>query len=130
MDILRKEVSTDFDRTVEKVENTCHENDFSVLLTKDVDEIFRKKLDIQDYDRYAFVLACAAPLAKMALDVSKDAGLLFPCSFVIYEEDGNVFVAHASIMKAAVELGLAPEDEMAPVLEETGRRIHKLWDEL
>ncbi len=130
MDILLKEVSMNFEKAVEKLQDACANNGFSVLATKNLDKIFKKALDLDEYDRYTFVLACSPSLAKMALDVSKKVGLLFPCSFVVYEEDGKVFVGHASIMKAAVELGLAPEDDMAPVLEETGKRIGKVWDDL
>lgn len=130
MDILLKEVSIDFEKAVRKLQDACGNHGFSVLATKNLDKIFKKALDLDEYDRYTFVLACSPPLAKMALDVSKKVGLLFPCSFVVYEEDGKIFVGHASIMKAAVELGLAPEDEMAPVLEETGKRIGKVWDDL
>jgi hypothetical protein len=31
-------------------------------------------------------------------------------------------------MKMGVELGFAPEEPMKPIIEETGERIHKVWD--
>ncbi|MFB0551213.1 MAG: DUF302 domain-containing protein, partial [Nitrososphaeria archaeon] len=67
-------------------------------------------------------------LAKMALDVSKDVGNLFPCSFVVYEDQGNVSVSHISIMKIAAAVGLAPRDRMAPVIDKTGEKVHKAWN--
>ena len=82
------------------------------------------------YPRFTTILACAPELAKAALDVSLDVGALFPCSFVVYENEGKIFVMHTSIMKAAAETGLAPKDAMAPVIEMTGRRVHKVWDSI
>jgi uncharacterized protein (DUF302 family) len=130
VDILRKVVQLDFDDAVSRVQSLSEEEGFTTLLTKGMHEMFRKKLGIEDYPRRTFVLACAPELAKMAMDVSTDISLLMPCSFVISEEDGKVVVSHSSIMKMAVELGFAPEEKMRPVIEETGRRIHKVWDRI
>ncbi|MFX1312038.1 MAG: DUF302 domain-containing protein [Promethearchaeota archaeon] len=96
------------------------------MLTKSIDEIFKKKLNIE-YDKYTIILACAPRFAKAALDVSKDVGLLFPCSFVVYEEEGKVYVSHVSIMKVAPEAGLASASEMKPVIEMTGKAVLVAW---
>jgi len=127
VDFLKKELDMDFDRAIKKVETIVEEEGFSLLLTKDLDKIFKKKLGL-DYPRYTMILACAPEFAKGALDVSKNVGLLFPCSFVVYEDEGKVFVSHISIMKIAPEIGLAPADEMQPVIDMTGEAVHKAWD--
>lgn len=126
VDVLKKEVSLDFDAAVKRVEEACTSEGFGLLLTKAIDKVFKEKLGV-DSSRYTFVLACAPELAKMALDASKNVGTLFPCSFVVYEEDGKVIVAHTSIMRAASELGLATKESMEPVIEETGKRVSKVW---
>lgn len=130
VEVLRKEVDYDFDEAVKRVEDICSKNGFSVLVTKHLDQIFKKALDVDKYPRYAMVLACNPALAKMALDVSKDAGTLFPCSFVVYEDEGRTVVAHTSIMRVAAETGLAPEDKMEPVIKETGKHVHKVWEDI
>jgi uncharacterized protein (DUF302 family) len=127
VDILKKELEMDFDEAVAHVEKIIVEEGFSHMLTKSLDQIFKKKLNI-DYERYTIILACAPRFAKAALDVSKQVGLIFPCSFVVYEEDGKVFVSHASIMKIAPEAGLASLDKMKPVIEMTGKAVHAAWD--
>lgn len=129
IDILKKEVQFEFEDAVKRVEEACQKEGFGLLLTKDLDKVFKKSLGV-DYSKYTFVLACAPELAKMGLDVSKNVGTLFPCSFVIYEDQGKVFVAHTSIMRGASELGLAPADAMVPVIEETRKRIGKVWDRI
>lgn len=130
VEVLKKELSEGFDEAVQRIEQICEDEGFTVMLTKSVDEIFAKKLGTKNYPRYTVILACAAPLAKMGLDVSKDVGTIFPCSFVVYEDKGKIFAAHTSIMRVAAEIGLAPKDKMVPVIEETGKRVHKVWDRI
>ena len=128
VDYLKKKLDMDFDKAVEHVKTIVEEEGFSVLLVKSIDSIFKKKLNIPDYPKYTTILACAPEYAKGALDVSKLAGFLFPCSFVVYEDEGSIFVGHVSIMKIAPEVGLAPEEEMVPVIKMTGEGVHRAWD--
>ncbi len=127
VDVLKKEILADFDEAVERVEKIITEEGFSILLTKSIDEMMKKKLGLEDYPRYTIILACAPELAKMALDVSKDVGNLFPCSFVVYEDGKKVFISHVSIMKIAAETGLAPANEMVPVIKKTGEKVYAAW---
>jgi uncharacterized protein (DUF302 family) len=128
VNVLKKELKMQFNEAVKFVEKIVVEEGFSVMLTKSIDEIFKQKLGIKNYPRYTIILACAPEFAKAALDVSKDVGLLFPCSFALYEEKGKVYVSHVSIMKVAPEVGLAPLEKMKPVIEMTGKAVHKAWD--
>jgi len=130
VEVLRKELSEGFDEAVQRIEQISADEGFIVMLTKSVDEIFANKLGVKGYPRYTVILACAPPLAKMALDVSKDVGTIFPCSFVVYEDKGKIFAAHTSIMRIAAETGLGPKDKLAPVIEETSKRVHKVWDRI
>jgi uncharacterized protein (DUF302 family) len=128
VDILKKELKMDFESAVKHVENTVKEEGFSVMLTKDIDAIFKERLNIKNYPRYTIILVCGAKFAKAALDVSKNVGLLFPCSFVVYEEDKKIFVGHSSIMKIAAEIGFAPADKMQPVIKMTGEAVNRCWE--
>ncbi|MHA1971861.1 MAG: DUF302 domain-containing protein [Candidatus Hodarchaeales archaeon] len=130
VDILRKELKMEFEKAVERVQEVVGAHGFTVLLVKNIDEVIKTKLGVRDYPKYTTILACGADLAKMALDVSKDVGLLFPCSFVVYEEEGKVMVAHTSIMKIARELNFAPADAMKPVIEATSKKVQAAWTEL
>ena len=117
-----------FDEAVHREEKIVAVEGFSLLLTKSMDEIFKKKLGIATYPKYTTILACAPEFAKGALDISKDMGLLFPCSFAVYEDEGKVFVGHVSIMKIGPEVGLAPLEPMKPVIQMTGEGVHRAWD--
>ncbi len=127
VEILKKELKMPFNEAVKHVEKIVQEEGFSILLVKAIHEIFEKKLGVKDYPRYTMILACGAKFAKAGLDVSKNTGLLYPCSFVVYEEGEAVFVSHSSIMKIASEIGFAPADMMQPVIEMTGKAVHAAW---
>jgi uncharacterized protein (DUF302 family) len=129
-DILRKEVKMDFDDAVKHVEKVISGEGFTVLMVKAIDEVIKTKLGVEAYPRYTTILACGADLAKMALDVSKDVGTLFPCSFVVYEEDNKILVAHVSIMKMSVEIGFVTQEKMAHVIEETSKRVQSAWGKI
>ncbi|MFW9974168.1 MAG: DUF302 domain-containing protein [Candidatus Thorarchaeota archaeon] len=130
VDVLRKQVPYGFDEAVKKVEDACVSEGFGLQLTKGVHDIFKQKLGIDNYPRYTAILVCNPHLAKRALDISKDMGTIFPCSFTVYEENGKVMIAHTSIMKIGVEIGLASQEEMESLIEETGKRIRKVWDKI
>lgn len=127
VDILKKKLEMKFDNAVKHVEEIVKDEGFSVLMVKAIHDIFKQKLGVEEYPRYTMICACGAKLAKAALDVSKNMGLLFPCSFVVYEDQGEVFVAHVSIMKMGPEVGLAPADKMQPVIEMTGEMVGRAW---
>ena len=127
---LKKKSKLGFDETVKLVEIAAVEEGFSHIATKSMDAIFAEKLGITDYPRYTIILACHPKYAKAALDVSKDMGMLFPCSFTVFEEDGEVWIGHTSIMKMGPEVGLAPADDMMPVIECTGEGVTKVWGKL
>jgi len=129
VEFLRKKLNMEFDEAVARVTKIVAEEGFSVMLVKAINEIFRKKLNVE-YPKYTTILACGAKFAKAALDVSKNVGMLFPCSFTVHENKGEVFVSHISIMKIASVIGLVPADAMKPVIEMTGKAVHRAWDRL
>jgi uncharacterized protein (DUF302 family) len=128
VDILKKKLNLDFDAAVKHVETIVAEEGFNVMMVKAIDEIFKMKMGIENYPRYTSILACGPKFAKGALDVSLNMGLLFPCSFAVFEENNEIYVAHVSIMKIGPEVGLAPADKMAPVIKMTGEAVHRAWD--
>jgi uncharacterized protein (DUF302 family) len=130
VDVLRKESAYSFDETVKRVEDACVSEGFGLQLTKGIHDILKQKRGIEDYPKLTSIMVCNPDLAMTALNISKDLGTIFPCSFIVYEEDGKVKVAHISIMKSGVELGLAPQESMKDLIEETSKRVRKVWDKI
>ena len=126
---LKKKSNLDFDKTVKAIEVAMLEEGFSNMLTKSMDSVFKTKLGV-DYPRYTIILGCNATYAKAAMDVSKDMGLLYPCSFTVWEEGDEVWIGHISIMKIGSEIGIADAEGMEPVIEMTGAGVRKIWEKL
>ena len=127
IDFLEKKIDLDFESAVKYVEKRVIEGGFNVMLVKSVDEIIETKLGLNNYPKYSMILACSPEFAKMALDVSKLNGLLFPCSFVVYEDDGEIIVGHISIMKISTAIGLTETNEMDEVIKKTGEAVDLIW---
>ena len=127
---LRKEVDMSFDDAVARVEKLAVEEEFTVMLTKDIDKLLKMKLGLDTYPRYTSILACVAPFAKAALDISWKVALLFPCSFLVFEEEGKVNVGYTSTMAMAAEVGFADPEAMKPVIKITEEAVRKLWDKI
>ena len=125
-----KESKIGFDDTVKLIEELLTAEGFALMASKNIDEVIKNKIGVKEYSRYTVILACKPELAKAALDVSKMSGFLFPCSFVVYEEENKIKIGHISIMKIIPDIGLAPQAKMAPVIEETGGYIRKIWEKL
>lgn len=129
-DPIKKKLQMDFDQAVKRVEEVLTETGFSHMMSKPIHRIIEEHLSVDFYEKYTIILACAPELAKMALDVSRDSGLLFPCSFSVYEEEGEVWLGHISIMKIAPEIGLAPADRMAPVINRASEMVQSAWEKI
>ncbi len=130
VELLKKVLNLKFEEAVKHIEKTIIENGFSHIITKNMHETIKTKLGINNYPKYTLILACGAEFARAALDISRDIGLLFPCSFTVYEDEGKVWVSHISIMKVAAAIGLAPEKAMQPVIEMAGTAVKVVWEKL
>jgi len=51
VEVLREEISDGFDEAVQRIEQICNDEGFTVMLTKSVDETFAKKLGAKNYTR-------------------------------------------------------------------------------
>jgi len=129
-DLLRKELNMSFDDAVARVEKLTAEEGFTVMLTKDIDKLLKMKLGLDTYPRYTSILACGPSFAKAALDISWKVALLFPCSFLVFEEEGKVIVGTTSVMAIAAEVGFADPEAMKPVIKMTEDAVQKLWDRI
>ena len=130
IEFLEKKLKMDFESAVKYVENVVIQGGFNVMLVKSIDKIIETKLGLSSYPRYSMILACSPEIAKMALDVSKLNGLLFPCSFVVYENEGGIIVGHISIMKISTMIGLTESEEMKEVIEKTEEAVELIWEKI
>lgn len=129
-DFLRKELHMNFDDAVTRVEKLLAEEGFTVMVTKEIDKLLKMKLGLDSYPRYTGILACRAAFAKAALDISWKVALLFPCSFIVFEDEEKVVLAYTSTMAMAAEVGFADPEAMKPIIKKTEDAVQKLWDRI
>lgn len=112
-------VKAPFEKVVAWVTEALREQGFGVLTTIDVQDTLRAKLGVR-MEPYVILGACNPTLARQALNVDRQAGLLLPCNVVVRADDGLVAV-DAVRPETLVEVTGRPE--LQPVAADAGRRL-------
>lgn len=132
-DIGEKQATLEMDHeaAVEHVRGTAEAAGFGVPVEFSPSELLNEKVDA-DRDPYYVLGACNPRMADRALDETLKQGALFPCNFVIWEEEpGLQRVYHVSIMKIGRLVGMAPDnDAWASVVEDTGELVEAFFEDL
>ena len=81
-------VSKPFKETIDNVTESLQQEGFGVLTTIDVQETFKKKLDV-DYRKYKILGACNPAFAHQALQVEDKIGTMLPCNVIVQELDNG-----------------------------------------
>ena len=114
---FRAKLDTPYEETVEKVVGALKVEGFGILTSVDMKATLKEKLGAE-FRKYSILGACNPPLAQKALSQDLDAGLVLPCTIVVYEEAGGSSISIADPM-AVVELlnnpGLRPIAEEAQI---------------
>jgi uncharacterized protein (DUF302 family) len=117
----------DFDEAIERVSGALQKEGFGVLTHIDVQATFAKKLDIE-FRPYAILGACNPQLAKRAIDVEPQIGLLLPCNVVVQKlDDGNIGV---SIADPAAMFMVVDNPQLKPVADEAEARMRRVLADL
>lgn len=90
---FNKTVSGTFEDVIQTVKELLMDEGFGVLTEIDVDQVFKKKLDV-DFPRYKILGACNPQFAYKALQNENKIGTMLPCNVIVREtEDWKVEVA-------------------------------------
>ncbi|WP_420577728.1 DUF302 domain-containing protein [Ekhidna sp.] len=90
---FNKTVSGTFEDVIQTVKELLMDEGFGVLTEIDVDQVFKKKLDV-DFPRYKILGACNPQFAYKALQNENKIGTMLPCNVIVREtEDRKVEVA-------------------------------------
>ena len=117
----------DVDSIEQQLISALQEEGFGVLTEINVQETFKKKLNIEGRP-YKILGACNPPLAHKAISAEPDIGLLLPCNVVIREEeDQSVTVA---FMDPVSVFTLIERDDIAPLASEVRSRLERVRDAL
>jgi len=124
---MHRDLSTDYDETVQRVRDELAKEGFGVLTEIDVKATLKKKIDV-DFGRYIILGACNPPLAHRALTAEPSIGVMLPCNVVVHEREGG-----GSTVIAFDPMELFPqggEGDLAAVAEEVQGRLRKVIEAL
>ncbi len=132
-DIGEKQATLEMDHSaaIEHVRETAAATGFGVPVEFSPSELLNEKVDA-DRDPYYVLGACNPDMADRALEESLKQGALFPCNFVVWQEEpGLQRVYHVSIMKLGRLVGISPDnDAWESIVEDTGELVEQFFEEL
>lgn len=122
-----KKVKGSFEDVIEKTVKELEKEGFGVLTEINVNETFKKKLNI-DFKKYRILGACNAPYAHKALTAENKVGTMLPCN-VIVQELGNGEVEVAAINPVASMMAIDNE-ELKPIAKEIQTKLDKVIERI
>jgi uncharacterized protein (DUF302 family) len=119
---FRVELEAPYDTTLERVRDALQTEGFGILTSVDMQTTLREKLGTT-LRRYSILGACNPPLAERALSQDLDAGLVLPCTIVVYEEGDGAVV---SIADPRIVVNLLRNPALRPIAEEARARLERV----
>jgi uncharacterized protein (DUF302 family) len=108
-----------FDEAVPRVKAAFKEQGFGILTEIDIKATLKEKIDA-DVASYIILGACNPELARRALAIEPEIGLLLPCNVVVRQSEGKVLV-HA--LDPGVMVSIPGRPELQGIADEAGRRV-------
>ena len=99
---FRTKLDASYEVALEKVSEALKTEGFGVLTSIDVQATLHEKLGAE-FREYSILGVCNPPLAQRALNLDLEAGLVLPCTVVVYDEDGGSSISIADPL-AVVDL--------------------------
>jgi len=122
-----KKVDRSFDEAISAVTESLKEEGFGVLTDIDIQDTFKKKLDV-DFKKYRILGACSPQFAHKALLAEDKIGVMLPCNVVVEEhDDGNVEV---SVVDPAASMQAVENDRLVQIAGEVRERLKKVISKL
>jgi len=114
-------------QVVDRVRAALGEQGFGVLTVIDVQATLRAKLGVQMED-YLILGACNPPLARQALDIDRQIGLLLPCNVVVRAAGPDATLVQA--LDPQMMLQITSQPELKAVADDAASRLHAALDQL
>lgn len=122
-----KTVNDDFDTAVEKVTGELKKEGFGVLTQIDVQDILKKKLDV-DFRKYKILGACNPHFAYEALLAEDTIGTMLPCNVIVQERD-NAKVEVSAVDPVASMMAIK-NNTLDGVAMEVREKLNRVIDNL
>jgi len=112
-------VNLPYETAVERVTEELRNQGFGVLTTIDVRGTLKQKLNVE-FTKYVILGACNPPLARRALEVEMNIGLLLPCNVIVYEKDGKTVVG---VFNPLMMVPLVGKAELGTIAAEAKQKL-------
>ena len=112
---------------VGRVRSALREQGFGVLTEIDIQQTLREKLG-EELEPYLILGACNPPLARDALRVDRQIGLLLPCNVVVRADGADATVVEALDPQTIVRVAGRPE--LKATADEAAVRLRTALDSL
>ena len=120
---LTKRINGDFQNTISKLTEELKKEGFGILTEIDVQETFKKKLDI-DFKKYKILGACNPNFAYEAIKAEDKIGTMLPCNVIVQEqEDGIVEVSAVDPLASMMAVQNSSLVHIASEVREKLRRV-------
>lgn len=123
---FRARLEVPYEEALKVLEAALKTEGFGILTSVDMRATLKEKLNAE-FRKYSILGVCNPPLAQRALASDLEAGLMLPCTIVVYEEDGSSTVSIADPM-AVVELLRNPT--LRPIAEEAQVKLKRVLEAL
>lgn len=116
---LSVRIEGDFTSVAGRTRQILRENGFDVLTEVDLRATLREKVDA-DMEYFLILGTCVPELAKRALDIDRQVGVLMPCAVTI-RADGDHIVVEA--LDPTILVRTTGRGELAPIANEARERL-------
>ncbi|MCG6187114.1 MULTISPECIES: DUF302 domain-containing protein [Maribellus] len=82
---IEKVLNADFETAVSSAKNELKKEGFGILTEINIDEKFKEKLGVENYNKYRILGACNPALAYDALEMEDKIGTMLPCNVIVKE---------------------------------------------
>ena len=123
---FRAQLDVPYREALEKLETALRAEGFGILTSVDMKATLKEKLGAE-FREYSILGACNPPLVQRALAQDLDAGLVLPCTVVVYEDEGGSSVTIADPMSVVELLG---NPDLRPIAKEAQVKLKRALAEL
>jgi uncharacterized protein (DUF302 family) len=117
-----KTVNLPFDKAVERITGELQKEGFGILTVIDVQETFRKKLNI-DFKKYKILGACNPQISYRALQSEEQLGLLLPCNVIVYEKKNKNMETVVSVFNPMIMTQIVENKELLIIAGEVKEKL-------
>ena len=121
---FRSKLELSYKKALEKIGDALKTEGFGILTSVDMQATLREKLGAE-FRKYSILGVCNPSLAQRALNQDLEAGLVLPCTIVIYEEDGGASISIVDPMAAVDLLG---NPLLRPIAEEAHAKLKRVLE--